>query len=171
MRALYLIPKNPPPKLSDKGLWSKDFRDFLKQALVRNPAKRPGCTPLLKHAFFKVVAEKPATLVDLVTRSGAGESQACHLAYLVQRRCSFGPSPVCDGLSDLTPRRHRRPMCGCCCRVLAHDVCHVRLTPSLVHLSAFPTSPRYTTDGPPDAAEEIYGQRRARVYGGGARRG
>lgn len=53
MRALYLIPKNPPPKLKDAKGWSKDFRDWLKACLVKNPAKRPDCTDLLKSSWCR----------------------------------------------------------------------------------------------------------------------
>eukprot|EP00047_Mylnosiga_fluctuans_P002871 m.226275 g.226275 ORF g.226275 m.226275 type:complete len:777 (+) comp11404_c0_seq1:48-2378(+) len=68
MRALYLIPKNPPPKLGDKGKWSKDFRDFVKSSLVKNPAKRPTATALLKHSFFKPCKPNSTALEDLVSR-------------------------------------------------------------------------------------------------------
>lgn len=53
MRALYLIPKNPPPKLKDAKVWSKDFKEWLKGALTKNPAKRPDCTELLKSSWCK----------------------------------------------------------------------------------------------------------------------
>jgi serine/threonine protein kinase len=48
MRALYLIPKNPPPKLNEKGKWSKELREFVKDSLVKNPAKRPSAAELMK---------------------------------------------------------------------------------------------------------------------------
>eukprot|EP00048_Salpingoeca_helianthica_P021762 m.14293 g.14293 ORF g.14293 m.14293 type:complete len:796 (-) comp6374_c1_seq1:31-2418(-) len=73
MRALYLIPKNPPPKLSDKGKWGKDFREWVKTALVKNPTKRPNCTQLLKHSWFKSVKPNSTALEDLVHRvQGSG---------------------------------------------------------------------------------------------------
>jgi serine/threonine protein kinase len=53
MRALYLIPKNPPPKLKDAKAWTKEFRDWLKAALTKNPSKRPDCTDLLKTNWCK----------------------------------------------------------------------------------------------------------------------
>ena len=41
MRALYLIPKNQAPKLvADPKHWGKDFKDWLKQSLTKNPQKR-----------------------------------------------------------------------------------------------------------------------------------
>eukprot|EP00043_Microstomoeca_roanoka_P006261 m.61501 g.61501 ORF g.61501 m.61501 type:complete len:755 (-) comp13344_c1_seq1:176-2440(-) len=66
MRALYLIPKSPAPKLNEKGKWSKDFREFIKAVLVKNPAKRPSAGSLTKHSFFKQMKTHPTALVDLV---------------------------------------------------------------------------------------------------------
>jgi len=71
MRALYLIPKNNPPKLvQDPKNWSKEFKDFLKQALTKNPSKRPSCEELLKHGWFKPVIRANNTIVlqELVER-------------------------------------------------------------------------------------------------------
>ena len=53
LRALYLIPSNKPPTLANAKKWSKNFNDFLKTALVKDPKKRPGATQLLKHPFLK----------------------------------------------------------------------------------------------------------------------
>lgn len=67
MRALYLIPKNQPPKLAaDPRHWSKDFKDWLKQALVKNAAKRPSCAELLKHQWFKLMKNHERCLEKLV---------------------------------------------------------------------------------------------------------
>eukprot|EP00056_Hartaetosiga_gracilis_P002331 m.52677 g.52677 ORF g.52677 m.52677 type:complete len:743 (-) comp11007_c0_seq1:1535-3763(-) len=66
MRALYLIPKNSPPKLTEKSKWSKDFRDFLKQSLTKNASKRPSAASLLKHSFFKQRKTAPNAVADLV---------------------------------------------------------------------------------------------------------
>eukprot|EP00041_Stephanoeca_diplocostata_P012799 m.215350 g.215350 ORF g.215350 m.215350 type:complete len:731 (-) comp19094_c0_seq1:169-2361(-) len=65
MRALYLIPKNPPPKLNDKK-WSKDFKEWLKNCLIKNPTKRPDCDDLLKFSWFKRVS--PGCLEELVQK-------------------------------------------------------------------------------------------------------
>ena len=48
MRALYLIPKNPAPKLNEKGKWTKNFREFVKDILIKNPAKRPSAAEGMK---------------------------------------------------------------------------------------------------------------------------
>jgi len=47
LRALFLIPANKPPTLAQPRKWSKQFRDFLKQCLIKDPAKRPSAKTLL----------------------------------------------------------------------------------------------------------------------------
>lgn len=70
MRALYLIPKNKPPKLADKKKWSKDFHDWLDKALTKNPTKRPDAITLTKHAWSKFKdSHGVKCLADLVHRA------------------------------------------------------------------------------------------------------
>ena len=71
MRALYLIPKNSPPKLNKtKKKWSNDFHNWLKNCLVKNPSKRPSAAELLKHAWGKKnIADHPNCLRDLVKKA------------------------------------------------------------------------------------------------------
>ncbi|XP_043913179.1 nik-related protein kinase [Protopterus annectens] len=52
MRALFLIPRNPPPKLKSKK-WSKKFINFVESCLVKNYIHRPSTETLLKHSFIK----------------------------------------------------------------------------------------------------------------------
>ena len=70
MRALYLIPKNPPPKLSDKGKWGKDFYEWVKTALNKNPSKRPSAGMLMKHPFFKVRPRVGSVTLTALGRAG-----------------------------------------------------------------------------------------------------
>jgi serine/threonine protein kinase len=35
MRAIFLIPSKPPPKLTDPAKWSNEFNDFIKCCLVK----------------------------------------------------------------------------------------------------------------------------------------
>lgn len=53
MRAIFMIPSNPPPTLRKPELWSKDFKDFINQCLVKNPEQRASATELLQHSFIK----------------------------------------------------------------------------------------------------------------------
>ncbi|XP_075872468.1 mitogen-activated protein kinase kinase kinase kinase 4-like isoform X4 [Nelusetta ayraudi] len=52
MRALFLIPRNPPPRLKSKK-WSKKFFSFIEGCLVKNYTQRPPTDQLLKHPFIR----------------------------------------------------------------------------------------------------------------------
>ncbi|XP_075062492.1 misshapen-like kinase 1 isoform X6 [Mixophyes fleayi] len=52
MRALFLIPRNPPPKLKSKK-WSKKFIDFIDTCLIKNYVSRPPTEQLLKYPFIR----------------------------------------------------------------------------------------------------------------------
>ncbi|XP_061901394.1 mitogen-activated protein kinase kinase kinase kinase 4-like isoform X2 [Entelurus aequoreus] len=52
MRALFLIPRNPPPRLKSKK-WSKRFLSFIDSCLVKNHLHRPTTDALLRHAFIR----------------------------------------------------------------------------------------------------------------------
>uniref|UniRef100_A0A3P9L547 non-specific serine/threonine protein kinase n=1 Tax=Oryzias latipes TaxID=8090 RepID=A0A3P9L547_ORYLA len=52
MRALFLIPRNPPPRLKSKK-WSKKFFSFIESCLVKNYMQRPPTDQLLKHPFIR----------------------------------------------------------------------------------------------------------------------
>lgn len=52
MKILLTIPKNPAPRLEgDK--WSKDFRDFVAQCLIKDPDRRASAKELLRHRFIQ----------------------------------------------------------------------------------------------------------------------
>ncbi|XP_026212969.1 mitogen-activated protein kinase kinase kinase kinase 4 isoform X4 [Anabas testudineus] len=57
MRALFLIPRNPPPKLKSKK-WSKRFLSFVDTCLVKNHLHRPTTDTLLRHAFIRDLANE-----------------------------------------------------------------------------------------------------------------
>ncbi|TFJ98461.1 transcription initiation factor TFIID subunit 6 [Platysternon megacephalum] len=52
MRALFLIPRNPPPKLKSKK-WSKKFIDFIDTCLIKAYMSRPPTEQLLKFPFIR----------------------------------------------------------------------------------------------------------------------
>ncbi|KAK1804237.1 hypothetical protein P4O66_020274 [Electrophorus voltai] len=62
MRALFLIPRNPPPKLKSKK-WSKKFLNFVDRCLVKNYLHRPCTETLLHHSFIKELNERQARLM------------------------------------------------------------------------------------------------------------
>ncbi|XP_040571744.1 serine/threonine-protein kinase mig-15 [Lepeophtheirus salmonis] len=52
MRALFLIPRNPPPRLKSKR-WSSKFKNFIETVLVKDYHQRPYTDQLLKHPFVR----------------------------------------------------------------------------------------------------------------------
>ncbi|KAJ8409634.1 hypothetical protein AAFF_G00230350 [Aldrovandia affinis] len=52
MRALFLIPRNPAPRLKSKK-WSKKFQSFIESCLVKQHGQRPSTEQLLKHSFIR----------------------------------------------------------------------------------------------------------------------
>ncbi|KAI0881031.1 Pkinase-domain-containing protein [Annulohypoxylon maeteangense] len=65
MKALFHIPKSAPPKL--EGNFSKDFRDFVSQCLMKDPDRRPSAKDMLKHRFVRSSAKVEA-LQELIER-------------------------------------------------------------------------------------------------------
>uniref|UniRef100_A0A6Q2ZJP3 Serine/threonine-protein kinase 3 n=1 Tax=Esox lucius TaxID=8010 RepID=A0A6Q2ZJP3_ESOLU len=68
MRAIFMIPTNPPPTFRKPELWTDDFTDFVKKCLVKNPEQRATATQLLQHPF--ITAAKPVSILrDLITEA------------------------------------------------------------------------------------------------------
>ncbi|KAI1130529.1 kinase-like domain-containing protein [Nemania abortiva] len=65
MKVLFLIPKNPAPRLD--GNFTKAFKDFIEACLQRDPKDRPSARDLLKHPFIRK-AKKTTYLTELIER-------------------------------------------------------------------------------------------------------
>ncbi|XP_050729022.1 myosin-IIIb-like isoform X4 [Eriocheir sinensis] len=59
MRALFQIPRNPPPTLDRPVEWSMEFNDFISECLVKDFEQRPIAKELLQHPFIKAVPHNP----------------------------------------------------------------------------------------------------------------
>uniref|UniRef100_A0A8D0GG29 Serine/threonine-protein kinase 3 n=1 Tax=Sphenodon punctatus TaxID=8508 RepID=A0A8D0GG29_SPHPU len=68
MRAIFMIPTNPPPTFRKPELWSDEFTDFVKQCLVKSPEQRATATQLLQHPFVKS-AKGVSILRDLINEA------------------------------------------------------------------------------------------------------
>ena len=63
MTALYAMTKKSfkPENLKDKKKWTKEFQDFVKHLLVKDPMKRPTATQALCHPFvYRTVVRREA---------------------------------------------------------------------------------------------------------------
>lgn len=65
MKVLFLIPKNPAPRL--EGNFTKAFKEFIELCLQRDPKDRPSAKDLLRHAFIRR-AKKTTYLTELIER-------------------------------------------------------------------------------------------------------
>uniref|UniRef100_A0A4W4H5M0 non-specific serine/threonine protein kinase n=1 Tax=Electrophorus electricus TaxID=8005 RepID=A0A4W4H5M0_ELEEL len=64
MRALFLIPRNPAPRLKSKK-WSKKFQSFIDSCLVKNHTQRPSTEQLLKHPFIRDLPNERQVRIQL----------------------------------------------------------------------------------------------------------
>ncbi|XP_028831079.1 TRAF2 and NCK interacting kinase a isoform X2 [Denticeps clupeoides] len=55
MRALFLIPRNPPPTLKSLKKWSRKFLSFIERCLMKNHNYRPTSVELLSHVFVSEI--------------------------------------------------------------------------------------------------------------------
>ncbi|KAF7552382.1 hypothetical protein G7Z17_g4336 [Cylindrodendrum hubeiense] len=65
MKVLFLIPKNPPPRL--EGNFTKAFKEFIELCLQRDPKERPSAKDLLRHPFIRR-AKRTTYLTELIER-------------------------------------------------------------------------------------------------------
>ena len=66
MKVLFLIPKNPAPRLEGNE-YSNTFKDFIAQCLTKDPDRRPSAKELLRHKFIRN-AGKTEALQELIHR-------------------------------------------------------------------------------------------------------
>ncbi|XP_069984384.1 myosin-IIIb isoform X8 [Penaeus vannamei] len=59
MRALFQIPRNPPPSVERPIEWSAEFNDFVAECLVKDFEQRATPKELLQHPFIKSVPNNP----------------------------------------------------------------------------------------------------------------
>uniref|UniRef100_A0A8C7LVY4 non-specific serine/threonine protein kinase n=1 Tax=Oncorhynchus mykiss TaxID=8022 RepID=A0A8C7LVY4_ONCMY len=64
MRALFLIPRNPAPRLKSKK-WSKKFQSFIESCLVKSHGQRPSTEQLLKHPFIRELPNERQIRIQL----------------------------------------------------------------------------------------------------------
>ncbi|KAH7318537.1 kinase-like domain-containing protein [Stachybotrys elegans] len=108
MKVLFHIPKNPPPKL--EGEFSKDFKDFVAQCLIKDCDRRPSARELLRHRFIRS-AGKIEALQELIARRqmwDAKQNRQKHPIYYQETLQSISPkdeeeSWVFDTVKSVVP--------------------------------------------------------------------
>ncbi|XP_044196292.1 myosin-IIIa isoform X1 [Thunnus albacares] len=85
MRALFKIPRNPPPTLHQPELWSDNFNDFICKCLIKDFELRPNVLDLLQHVFIKqivgrekILQKQLIELIDLNQQIGVIEKTSYH---------------------------------------------------------------------------------------------
>ncbi|XP_063075079.1 TRAF2 and NCK interacting kinase a isoform X2 [Engraulis encrasicolus] len=85
MRALFLIPRNPAPRLKSRK-WSKKFHQFIESCLVKNHNQRPSTEQLLSHAYIREIPNERHIRIQLKdhidrTRKKRGERDETEYEY------------------------------------------------------------------------------------------
>ena len=96
MKVLFHIPKNDPPRLD--GRFSKEFRDFIAQCLVKDPERRPTAKELLRHKFVRS-AGKVEALQELIARRQqwvADQDRVSHPVFYQETLQTLSPKVETD---------------------------------------------------------------------------
>lgn len=121
MKVLFLIPKNPPPRL--EGNFTKAFKDFIELCLQRDPKDRPTSKELLKHPFIRR-AKKTTYLTELIERYSRwrathksedddyfdGGEEPVQRAPVNEDMWDFGTVRLVDGRGGIVNRPGLNPM-------------------------------------------------------------
>ncbi|KAK4138723.1 Pkinase-domain-containing protein [Trichocladium antarcticum] len=110
MKVLFHIPKNAPPRL--EGKFSKEFKDFVAQCLVKDPDHRPTAKELLRHRFIRS-AGKVEALQELIQRKRMSDAKASHMklpVYYQETLHTISPKDeadewVFDTVRSVVPKR------------------------------------------------------------------
>ncbi|XP_015269772.1 PREDICTED: myosin-IIIa [Gekko japonicus] len=101
MRALFKIPRNPPPTLRQPELWSPEFNDFISKCLTKDYEKRPTVSDLLQHEFVKQVEGKENILqmqlmefIDVHQQMGVTEK--ARFERIHTKKGNYNRSPVAN---------------------------------------------------------------------------
>ncbi|XP_059143805.1 serine/threonine-protein kinase mig-15-like isoform X2 [Physella acuta] len=65
MRALFLIPRNAPPRLKNPNKWSSKFHNFVESCLIKDYTQRHSTEQLLKHPFIRDQPTERQTRIQL----------------------------------------------------------------------------------------------------------
>ncbi|KAG8443281.1 hypothetical protein GDO86_011906, partial [Hymenochirus boettgeri] len=108
MRALFKIPRNPPPTLHQPELWSTEFNDFIKLCLMKDFEKRPTVSELLEHPFIKQTKDNESALkkqlmefIDIHHQMGIMEKKRHERIHTKKRNIKESMSPNQNDVDNL----------------------------------------------------------------------
>ncbi|KAJ6640420.1 hypothetical protein lerEdw1_013758 [Lerista edwardsae] len=108
MRALFKIPRNPPPTLRQPELWSPEFNDFISKCLTKDYEKRPKVSDLLQHDFVKQAEGKENILqmqlmefIEVHQQMGITEKARFERIHTKKGNYSRSPAPNQEDVDDL----------------------------------------------------------------------
>ncbi|KAJ8105981.1 hypothetical protein OPT61_g9843 [Boeremia exigua] len=99
MKVLFTIPKNPAPRLQGDQ-FSKEFKDFIAQCLIKDPDRRATAKELLEHKFIRR-AGKVEALRELIERKQMFDAKkdkddVSHPKYYEETMKDLSPKPESD---------------------------------------------------------------------------
>ncbi|KAJ8010088.1 hypothetical protein DPEC_G00071370 [Dallia pectoralis] len=108
MRALFKIPRNPPPTLHQPELWSDNFNDFICKCLIKDFELRPNVLDLLEHVFIaqivdreKILQKHLMELIDLNQQIGIVGKTRHDRIHTKKAGQIMSSSPTPDDVDDL----------------------------------------------------------------------
>uniref|UniRef100_A0A8C6Q6R3 non-specific serine/threonine protein kinase n=1 Tax=Nothobranchius furzeri TaxID=105023 RepID=A0A8C6Q6R3_NOTFU len=110
MRALFLIPRNPPPRLGSKAKWTKKFHAFIECVLVKDHEQRYSTDQILMHPFLLIPNERQIVnqLKDHIDRNKKKRGEKDDTEYVYsgseEEEEDVGDSS-CNASEDSTLRR------------------------------------------------------------------
>ncbi|XP_018413451.1 PREDICTED: myosin-IIIa, partial [Nanorana parkeri] len=108
MRALFKIPRNPPPTLRQPELWSAELNDFIHKCLTKDFEKRPTVCDLLEHAFIRQIRHNERALqkqlmefIDIHLQMGIMEKKRHERIHTKKGMFRESMTPNQDDVDDL----------------------------------------------------------------------
>lgn len=101
-KALFNIPKDPPPTLQAKNQWSPEFHAFLERCLIKDPKERPTAEQLLQDPFVRSVsAEDGAAIMSALVKEKQAIKDEIRRADNHRRKASAdADDPSKSGMND-----------------------------------------------------------------------
>eukprot|EP01104_Vermistella_antarctica_P020750 TRINITY_DN9020_c0_g1_i1.p1 TRINITY_DN9020_c0_g1~~TRINITY_DN9020_c0_g1_i1.p1 ORF type:complete len:587 (+),score=161.72 TRINITY_DN9020_c0_g1_i1:469-2229(+) len=81
MRVLFMIPRDPPPKLVDRKAWSSKFHDFVAACLTKDARVRPNANQLLTHPFVADIPDDETSRLPIASLVARGKSVVAERGY------------------------------------------------------------------------------------------